>query len=86
MFTLKNASKSKKAKFTLNLGNSGEKEVIYQQPKFDVSNPIQEEVKLFIGSIENNIDNDLTIPKALYAIEIAQKVAKKVEMAAMIIN
>lgn len=86
MFTLKDAPKSKKAKFTLNLGDSGEKEVIYQQPKFDVSNPIQEEVKLFIGSIENNIDNDLTIPKALYAIEIAQKVAKKVEMAAMIIE
>ena len=86
MVTLKNASKNKKAKFTLNLGASGEKDVIYQQPKFDVSNPVQEEVKLFVESIENNIDNDLTIPKALYSIEIAQEVAKKVQAAAMIIE
>lgn len=86
MFTLKEASKSTKGKFTLNLGNSGEKEVIYQQPKFNVTNPVQEEVKLFIESVENNLDNDLTIPKALYAIEIAQKVAQKVTAAAMIIE
>lgn len=86
MFSLKEVSKSKKPEFTLNLGSSGDKEVIYQQPKFDVSNPVQEEVKLFIQSIEDNTDNDLTIPKALYSIEIAQKVAQKVQAVAKMIE
>jgi predicted dehydrogenase len=86
MFKLKEASQTSSSKLTIDLGQSGKKEVIYQQPKLNNSNPIQEEIKSFIESIENNTDNDLTIPKALYSIEIAQLVAEKVKTAAMIIE
>ena len=41
---------------------------------------------MFVESIVNNLDNDLTIPKALNSIEIAQLVAEKVKLAAMIIE
>lgn len=86
LFTMKDADGSSKGHMTLNLGNSRKKEVIYQQPTLLASNAIQEEIKLFIDSVENNIDNDLTIPKALYSIEIAQIVADKVRNAAMMIE
>ena len=60
--------------------------VFYQKPNIAKSNPIQEEVKMFVESIVNNLDNDLTIPKALNSIEISQLVAEKVKLAAMIIE
>ena len=51
-----------------------------------IGNPIQEEIKSFIESIKNNLDNDLTIPKALNSIEIAQMVAEKIAQSSMIME
>ena len=78
--------KQGKGKMTLKLSDGIEKEVFFIKPELGKSNPIQEEIKLFIESIENNLDNDLTIPKALNSIEIAQLVAEKVAQASMIME
>ena len=78
--------KQGKGKMTLKLSDGIEKEVFFIKPELGNSNPIQEEIKLFIESIENNLDNDLTIPKALNSIEIAQLVAEKVAQASMIME
>lgn len=78
--------KQGKGKMTLKLSDGIEKEVFFIKPELENSNPIQEEIKLFIESIENNLDNDLTIPKALNSIEIAQLVAEKVAQASMIME
>lgn len=75
-----------KGKMTLKLSDGLEKEVFYIKPELKNSNPIQEEIKSFIESIQNNWDNDLTIPKALNSIEIAQLVAEKVAQASMIMK
>ena len=75
-----------KGNMTLKLSDGLEKEVFYINPELKNSNPIQEEIKSFIESIENNWDNDLTIPKALNSIEIAQLVAEKVTQASMIME
>ena len=44
--------------------------------------------RVYAGAViwHNNLDNDLTIPKALNSIEISQLVAEKVKLAAMIIE
>lgn len=78
--------KQGKGKMTLKLSDGLEKEVFYINPELKNSNPIQEEIKSFIESIQNNWDNDLTIPKALNSIEIAQLVAEKVAQASMIME
>ena len=78
--------KQGKGKMTLKLSDGLEKEVFYINPELKNSNPIQEEIKSFIKSIQNNWDNDLTIPKALNSIEIAQLVAEKVAKSSMIME
>jgi hypothetical protein len=83
---MKSGDDKGKGAMTLKLADGVEKEVFYQKPNLVKSNPIQEEVKMFVKSIVNNLDNDLTIPKALNSIEIAQLVAEKVKLAAMIIE
>jgi|TARA_B110000259_G_scaffold188198_1_gene245530 predicted dehydrogenase len=86
LFQMKSGDDKGKGAMTLKLADGVEKEVFYQKPDLAKSNPIQEEVKMFVESIVNNLDNDLTIPKALNSIEIAQLVAEKVKLAAMIIE
>ena len=60
--------------------------MFFIKPELDKTNPIQEEIKSFIESIKNNLDNDLTIPKALNSIEIAQMVAEKIAQSSMIME
>ncbi|MBL56566.1 MAG: hypothetical protein CMP61_05215 [Flavobacteriales bacterium] len=78
--------KQGKGKMTLKLSDGMEKEVFFIKPELDKTNPIQEEIKSFIESIKNNLDNDLTIPKALNSIEIAQMVAEKIAQSSMIME
>ena len=75
-----------KGKMTLKLSEGNEKEVFYIKPQLSESNGIREEILSFKESIENNIDNDLTITKALSSIEIAQIVAEKVAQSSMIME
>ncbi len=86
IFKMASGDKKGKGKMTLKLSSGDEKEVFYIKPELNDSNPIQEEIKLFKESIDNNWDNDLTIPKALNSIEIAQLVAEKVAQASMIME
>lgn len=86
IFKMASGDKKGKGKMTLKLSSGDEKEVFYIKPELGDSNAIQEEIKSFKESIENNWDNDLTIPKALNSIEIAQLVAEKVAQASMIMK
>ncbi len=75
-----------KGEMTLKLSDGHEKEVHYIKPELENRNPVQAEILSFVDSIKNNWDNDLTIPKALNSIEIAQLVAEKVAQASMIME
>lgn len=86
LFQMKSSENKGQGKMTLRLSDGDEKEVFYKKPDLLLSDPIQEEVKSFIQSVENNWDNDLTIPKALNSIEIAQQVAEKVAQTSMIMK
>ncbi len=86
IFQMASGKEKGKGKMTLKLSEGNEKEVFYIKPELSESNGIREEILSFKESIENNIDNDLTITKALSSIEIAQLVAEKVAQASMIME
>jgi len=86
IFEMASGKEKGKGKITLKLSEGIEKEVFYIKPELSGSNGIREEILSFKQSIENNIDNDLTITKALSSIEIAQLVAEKVAHASMIME
>lgn len=86
IFQMMSQAENCKGDMTLKMKNGSQKEVFHKVPKLNTLNPIQEEVKVFVESVVKNWDNDSTITKALYAIEIAQMVAEKVKMASMIMD
>lgn len=86
IFQMMSQTQNCKGDMTLKMKNGSQKEVFHKVPKLNTLNSIQEEVKVFVESVVKNWDNDSTITKALYAIEIAQMVAEKVKMASMIMD
>jgi hypothetical protein len=64
----------------IDLGPNGRKKVIVQSDKANEINPIEEELKSFINSIESNINPIVDLKSAQSALQLAIDIAEQITM------